>query len=149
MGWEQLPPEQPVWSEVSECVNFKKLKSRIAELEAQLQREQKSVNELSLYSQELEATLKARDAECKCEHYEALNGCIRRIAELESMYKCACSEADSILSDLRICEQHNRMLVEALKSIERGCSFPEDDIQRAIRDRARQALKESEGVNKT
>lgn len=28
----------------------------------------------------------------------------------------------------------------ALTAIEQGCSFPEDDVQRAVRDRARQAL---------
>lgn len=36
-------------------------------------------------------------------------------------------------------------LLEALKSIAEGCSFPEDDVQRACRDRARAAIAKAEG----
>jgi hypothetical protein len=36
--------------------------------------------------------------------------------------------------------EKGKALAEALSSIAEGCSFPEDDVQRACRDRARQAL---------
>lgn len=36
-------------------------------------------------------------------------------------------------------------LLAALKSIAEGCSFPENDVQRAIRDRARAAISKAEG----
>ena len=35
---------------------------------------------------------------------------------------------------------------EGLRDIEKGCSFPEDDVQRAIRDRARILLKGQDPV---
>jgi len=38
----------------------------------------------------------------------------------------------------------NAELVAALKSIEAGCSFPSDDVQRAVRDRARTAIAKAE-----
>jgi hypothetical protein len=40
-------------------------------------------------------------------------------------------------------------LLEALKDIEKGCSFPEDDVQRTIRDRARIAIAKAEGKDET
>lgn len=36
-------------------------------------------------------------------------------------------------------EQRDELLA-ALKAIEMGCSFPDDDVQRAVRDRARAAI---------
>lgn len=36
-------------------------------------------------------------------------------------------------------------LLEALKRIEQGCSFPSDDVQRAMRDVARAAIAKAEG----
>lgn len=41
----------------------------------------------------------------------------RRNAELEGMYKCACSEADSVLKDLRKCEAKNAELERELADI--------------------------------
>ncbi len=40
---------------------------------------------------------------------------------------------------VRACNAHDE-LVAALESIAEGCSFPADDVQKAIRDRARTAL---------
>jgi hypothetical protein len=36
-------------------------------------------------------------------------------------------------------------MFEALRAIAEGCSFPEDDVQRACRDRAREAIAKAEG----
>lgn len=80
----------------------------------------------------LEATLKARDAECKCEHYEALNGCIKELQEVK---------------------HRNRGLVEALKDIAGSGPVDSDGNSNAdagwawCYDRAKQALKEAEDAN--
>jgi hypothetical protein len=36
-------------------------------------------------------------------------------------------------------------LLEALRAIAEGCSFPADDVQRAVRDRARTAIAKATG----
>lgn len=42
-------------------------------------------------------------------------------------------------------QAENTRLRKALRDIAEGCSFPEDDVQRAVRDRARAALEGQEG----
>lgn len=37
------------------------------------------------------------------------------------------------------------ILLAALKAIEEGCSFPDDEVQKAVRDRARAAIAKAEG----
>lgn len=55
------------------------------------------------------------------------------------------SETTEVLSRyLEVLNQRNELL-DALKAIEMGCSFPDDDVQRAVRDRARAAIAKVEG----
>lgn len=49
------------------------------------------------------------------------------------------SEADARLIAAAPC------LLAALQAIAEGCSFPEDDVQRAVRDRARSAIAKATG----
>jgi hypothetical protein len=65
MGWEDIAPEVPMWKSEPECKNCKKLKEMYADscsesdsLLLDLERERKSVNELSLYCQKLERQIK-------------------------------------------------------------------------------------------
>ena len=46
--------------------------------------------------------------------------------------------------DYEVLENRSKRFEEALKAIAEGCSFPEDDVQRAVRDRARAALSTGE-----
>jgi hypothetical protein len=48
--------------------------------------------------------------------------------------------SDRILSLLAPVIEKAEKYKKALEQIERGCSFPEDDVQRAIRDVARKTL---------
>lgn len=43
--------------------------------------------------------------------------------------------------DITALREENERLKDALARIEKGCSFPADDVQKAIRDVARSALK--------
>ena len=62
MGWEDLPPEVPTWKHMPATSEALALvishEGHIAKLEAQLKREQKSVNKLSLANQELHERIK-------------------------------------------------------------------------------------------
>lgn len=66
------------------------------------------------------------------EHLEGLNGTKVQAEE-------ACRQINSAH------EARVKPLVEALECLELGCSFPSDDLQRAVRDRCRQALEAFRG----
>jgi hypothetical protein len=53
------------------------------------------------------------------------------------------NEKDPVLHRARgflECLEQMQPVVEALQSIREGCSFPQNDVQKAIRDRSREAL---------
>jgi hypothetical protein len=54
-------------------------------------------------------------------------------------------DAEKVAAELRRLHEVNGELLEALMAIAEGCSFPADDVQRAIRDRARTAIAKAEG----
>ena len=112
MGWEMLPPEQPVW--VSRCCPYECVKEREATVEA-------------ISKNRLETIL-------------LLHGC----------YLDACSEADSILSDLGKLEAECDRLTDRIKELEDALAEEitlsdslEADIARlqAQNERFRNALK--------
>ena len=49
-------------------------------------------------------------------------------------------ELEKVRKELTTSQESERRMAEALKSIREGCSFPSDEVQKAIRDRAEQAL---------
>jgi len=59
-----------------------------------------------------------------------------------------CSDDAGMPTALYIAHAANVLpeLVKALEDIAEGCSFPEDDVQRAVRDRARAALAKAQEV---